>query len=92
VHALSHAQHELLEAWFPEAAVVRDLSWGLVGTVVLEINHEGNRYVKAGDAEDQHLKREIHAHGGGTRSARRSELPSGRFRSATRASSSRATG
>lgn len=41
----------------------RDHSWGLVGTVVLELDHRGARYIaKAGDAKDSHIAREIRAH------------------------------
>lgn len=55
----------LLDARFPEAVVVRDLSWGLVGTTVLEFLHAGHRLVvKAGDAVDLCIEREIAAHRG----------------------------
>nr|WP_155999424.1 aminoglycoside phosphotransferase family protein [Streptomonospora sp. PA3] len=47
----------------PTAEVVADHSWGLVGTTVLELRHEAQRYiVKAGDENDRHLAREIQAH------------------------------
>ncbi len=60
---LDERQHGLLADWLPGADVVRDLSWGLVGTTVLEIAWRGERYVvKAGDAVDQGLVREIQAH------------------------------
>ncbi len=40
-----------------------DHSWGLVGTTVLELLHDGDRFVvKAGDEQDHHLAREIRAH------------------------------
>ncbi|GAA3599500.1 hypothetical protein GCM10022223_13690 [Kineosporia mesophila] len=43
---------------------MRDLSWGLVGTTVLEVVHGGERYVvKAGDGLDRQLAREVRAHG-----------------------------
>ena len=43
--------------------MTRDHSWGLVGTVVLELSHDGSCYiVKAGDEKDHHLAREIRAH------------------------------
>lgn len=61
--ALTARQRELLERWLPGADVVRDHSWGLVGTTVLELRHDGNRYIaKAEDERDQHLPRELHAH------------------------------
>ncbi|MDP3711601.1 MAG: aminoglycoside phosphotransferase family protein [Mycobacteriales bacterium] len=61
--ALDERQRKLLQSWVPGATVVRDHSWGLVGTTVLEVLHEGRRLlVKAGDAADHHLAREIAAH------------------------------
>ncbi|KAA9159341.1 aminoglycoside phosphotransferase family protein [Amycolatopsis acidicola] len=61
--AITGRQRELLDQWFPGAAVARDHSWGLVGTTVLELTHEGARYiVKAADDKDHHLAREVHAH------------------------------
>lgn len=60
---LDGQQRGLLEEWLPGAIVARDHSWGLVGTAVLEVVHGGCRYVvKAGDASDRHLAREIRAH------------------------------
>jgi hypothetical protein len=60
---LTGRQRELLEQWLPDAEVVRDHSWGLIGTTVLEVSHEGARYIaKAGDANDHHLARELRAH------------------------------
>jgi aminoglycoside/choline kinase family phosphotransferase len=42
---------------------VKDHSWGLVETTVLEVTHAGARYmVKAGGERDHHIAREIHAH------------------------------
>jgi hypothetical protein len=42
---------------------VKDHSWGLVGTTVLELRHDGARYVaKAGDESDHHIAREVRAH------------------------------
>lgn len=42
---------------------MKDHSWGLVGTTVLELRHDGTRYVaKAGDSDDQHIARELRAH------------------------------
>ncbi|MGW7684769.1 phosphotransferase [Kribbella sp. NPDC054772] len=60
---LTRRQHELLDAWLPSAEVVKDHSWGLVGTLVLELIHDGQRYIaKAGDDADHHLVRELRAH------------------------------
>jgi thiamine kinase-like enzyme len=52
-----------VESWFPGAEVVQDHSWGLVGTTVLGLFHDGVSYiVKAGDENDHHLARELRAH------------------------------
>jgi hypothetical protein len=60
---LEQRQRSLLESWLPGAEVVRDHSWGLVGTVVLELCHNDVRYIaKAGDDKDHHLARELRAH------------------------------
>ena len=60
---LSQQQCSLLEGWLPGAEVIRDHSWGLVGTVVLELRHNEVRYIaKAGDDKDHHLARELRAH------------------------------
>lgn len=60
---LSERQRMLLDRWLPGASVVRDHSWGLVGTTVLELLHDGRRYIaKAGDERDHHLARELRAH------------------------------
>lgn len=61
--ALSQLQRDLLSRWLPGVSVVRDHSWGLVGTVVLELSLDGHRYVvKAGDDADTHIARELQAH------------------------------
>ena len=61
--ALDAGQRRLVASWLPGARVVRDHSWGLVGTVVLEVEHAGERYVvKAADEHDHHLDRELRAH------------------------------
>jgi hypothetical protein len=53
----------LLGDWLPGASVVRDHSWGLVETIVLEVVHREERLiVKAGGASDHHIARELHAH------------------------------
>lgn len=60
---LTSRQRELLDQWLPGADVLIDHSWGLVGTTVLELSHDGGRYIaKAGDADDHHLARELRAH------------------------------
>lgn len=61
---LSPPQAHLLERWLPGAQVIRDHSWGLVGTTVLELRAQnGTSYVaKAGDESDRHLAREISAY------------------------------
>lgn len=65
IDGLSTRQQQLLRAWLPAAEVVLDHSWGLVGTTVLELRHETERYiVKAGGENDHHLAREIRAHHG----------------------------
>jgi len=61
--ALTAPQRELIERWLPGGSVVRDHSWGLVGTTVLEVLHDGARYiVKAGDVRDVQMARELRAH------------------------------
>lgn len=43
--------------------MVQDHSWGLVGTTVLQLSHDGGHYIaKAGDERDHHLARELRAH------------------------------
>ncbi|MGW0504989.1 phosphotransferase [Micromonospora sp. NPDC003241] len=60
---LSGAQRDLLDRWLPGATVLRDLGWDLLPTTVLEVAHDGARYVvKAGGPEDQHIARELRAH------------------------------
>lgn len=60
---LSPLQQALLERWLPGAVVVKDHSWGLVQTTVLEVTHAGGCYiVKAGGPDDHHLARELEAH------------------------------
>jgi aminoglycoside phosphotransferase len=60
---LDERQRELLAEWLPRAEVVKDLSWGLVGTTVLELVQDGSRYVaKAGDAADTNIAAELQAH------------------------------
>ncbi|MEV6288651.1 phosphotransferase [Kribbella sp. NPDC051770] len=43
--------------------MVKDLSWGLVGTTVLLLEQGGERFIaKAGDADDTNIARELQAH------------------------------
>lgn len=62
--SLAPAQQALLEGWMPGWACLRDRSWGLTPTVVLEaLTASGERrIVKAAPPEDRHLAREIRAH------------------------------
>jgi hypothetical protein len=63
VERLASGQRVLLGEWLPGAVVVKEHSWGLVETTVLEIIHDGVRLaVKAGGASDHHIAREVHAH------------------------------
>src|SRR5688572_21278315 len=61
--SLTPLQQQLLARWFDGLEVVADYSWGLVDTVVLHVR-AGNRdaIVKAGGAENHHIRREIAAH------------------------------
>jgi hypothetical protein len=60
---LTPRQSELLERWLPEVDLVKDLSWGLVGTTVLLLQHNDTRYIaKAGDDADTNIARELQAH------------------------------
>lgn len=56
-------QQKLLGEWLPQAEVIKDLSWGLVGTTVLLLQHNTTRYIaKAGDDADTNIARELRAH------------------------------
>ncbi|GAB3824861.1 phosphotransferase [Kribbella italica] len=56
-------QQALLGEWLPGATLVKDLSWGLVGTTVLLLNHNDQLYIaKAGDDADTNIDREVRAH------------------------------
>lgn len=60
---IDRRQRQLLDEWFPDAVVERDHSWGLTGTVVLQVRSDGGRYiVKAAPPGDSHLSRELRAH------------------------------
>jgi aminoglycoside phosphotransferase (APT) family kinase protein len=60
---ITATQQALLDRWLPGAEIVKDHSWGVVQTTVLEVRHDGRRLiVKAGGPADHHLAREIRAH------------------------------
>lgn len=60
---LTPKQSTLLDAWLPGAEFVRDHSWGLIGTTVLQLRWAGqDLIVKAGDDADTHIARELRAH------------------------------
>lgn len=63
IRRLSLRQQELLREWLPGIEVVRDHSWGLTSTIVLEAVAGARRFViKASDEADHHLVRELRAH------------------------------
>jgi hypothetical protein len=56
-------QRELVARWVPDARVLTDHSWGLVETIVLEVESgQGRLIVKAGGPADSHIARELRAH------------------------------
>lgn len=60
---LTSRQRELIARWLPDAHLVAEHSWQLVGTTVLELaGPSGRVIVKAGDAQDHHIARELRAH------------------------------
>ncbi|WJH26095.1 phosphotransferase [Pseudarthrobacter defluvii] len=60
---LSAEQAGFVEHRFPGVRLLRDLSWNLVDTAVLEVEHGGCRYVvKAAGPANHHIGREIDAH------------------------------
>ena len=64
LRSLTDRQRQTLARWAPRAALVRDHSWGLVQTTVLELEdpQHGRVILKAGGPEDHHLAREVRAH------------------------------
>lgn len=63
IDRLSQRQQELLGEWLPDLDVVRDHSWGLTGTVVLEAQTgDGTVAIKAFDTGHRHFARELRAH------------------------------
>lgn len=64
---LDAAQQAWVAERMPHAALVRDMSWGLVETTVLHVRAGADDVVvKAAGPEDTHLPREISAHAGYT--------------------------
>ena len=60
---LSAEQGGFVETRFPGVRLLNDLSWNLVDTAVLEVEHRGRRYVvKAAGPANHHICREIDAH------------------------------
>jgi hypothetical protein len=60
---LSVGQAEFVETRLPGVRFLKDLSWNLVDTAVLEVAHEKRRYViKAAGPSNHHIGREIDAH------------------------------
>jgi thiamine kinase-like enzyme len=74
---LSMKQAELVETWLPGVRLLNDLSWNLVDTAVLEVEHEQRRYiVKAAGPSNHHIGREMKAHQSSTSVlARRNRAP-----------------
>ncbi|MEJ1088813.1 aminoglycoside phosphotransferase family protein [Microbacterium sp. Mu-80] len=68
---LSAAQSAWVGERMPDAVLVRDMSWHLVASTVLHVRgslggEEVDAVVKAGDATNHHIDREIAAHAGWT--------------------------
>ncbi len=64
---LDPGQQGLVHQWLPDAELVADLSWELMGTAVLRLRtSDGDRIVKAGGPANHHIGREIDAHLGFT--------------------------
>lgn len=60
---LAPDQAAALDAWFPGAELVADLSWGVTDTTVLHLRHGGRDLVlKAAGPGNHHLDREVTAH------------------------------
>jgi len=60
---LSPEQNDLVSVWLPGAQVIRDHSWGLTSTLVLEVAVGRKRcIVKGAGADDGHFGRELQAH------------------------------
>jgi thiamine kinase-like enzyme len=62
-HRLSASQAGLVEGWLPGVRLLKDLSWNLIDTAVLEVADEHHKYiVKAAGSLNHHTGREIQAH------------------------------
>ena len=60
---LTGEQRRLVNKWMPDVEVIADHSWKTTGTTVLEVRcRTGHLVVKAGDAADGHIERELRAH------------------------------
>lgn len=60
---LTGEQRDLVYQWIPDVKVIADHSWKTTGTTVLEVQcRAGHLVVKAGDADDGHIERELRAH------------------------------
>ena len=60
---LSPEQATALDAWFPGAELVADLSWGITDTAVLHLRHgDDDLVVKAAGPGNHHIGREVTAH------------------------------
>lgn len=61
--SLTAVQRGLLEEWLPGLRVVSDHSWGLVESVVLQVEVGGQRFIVKADGEsNHHIARELDAH------------------------------
>lgn len=60
---LRDEQAELVAQWVGSPMLVRELSWGIVDTVVLHVRSDADEFiVKAAGADNHHIGREITAH------------------------------
>ena len=61
--SLRPPQRDLLEEWLPGFRIVTDHSWGLVDSVVLEVEVDRERFIVKADGEsNHHVVRELDAH------------------------------
>lgn len=64
---LAKAQAAWVRSRLPGTFLVRDMSWGIMASTVLQVRDGAHDYVvKAGDASNHHIDREIAAHDGWT--------------------------
>ncbi|ORB30119.1 aminoglycoside phosphotransferase family protein [Mycolicibacterium parafortuitum] len=64
---LTERQEDVVARWFPDAQLVRDMSWNLVDTAVLAVDTgNGRAVVKAAGPGNRHIGREITAYQGFT--------------------------